>query len=76
MQRYCKKYFYPEHQQNATECKKLNTQTGRCMQKAGFWCVDEVELTQAQALIMHNIRTIKMQNMEILFQLCGPRKTK
>ena len=74
MSYYCEKFFYPEKYKLECSYEKLNPQNGRC--KAGsYTCCHQLYIGPETYVILDNLRIIKAQNAEILYELTG-KKTK
>ena len=74
MSNYCKKFFYPEKYKLECRDGKLNPQNGHCRAGANKCCY-QLYIGPETYVILDNLRIIKAQNAEILYQLTG-EKTK
>lgn len=70
---YCKKFFYPEKHQDMCELMRLST--GIC-NIPNTRCQYQLHLNAEEHAILDNLRIIKQQNAEILWELRGPSKAK
>ena len=74
MSNYCEKFFYPEKYKLECSDGNLNPQDGQC-RAASHTCCHQLYIGPETYVILDNLRIIKAQNAEILYELTG-KKTK